>query len=341
MHLKSILHIQLAFLLVFNFKVNSQSQANSLTKEQIHQVVDSLSHQLNRYYVFKNEAYKMSNFIKIKLNQKAYDTITNQNLFAKKLTSDVKSVFKDEHFHVDYDPQMAYEVSGEIEDVPAFVAEKLKQEQEKKFGYKKIEILENGIGYLELSYFSRLNDYSKAVAAASFNQLKNCKALIIDLRYGAGGSPEMVNYIMSHFFAKKTHVNDIYLRKENTTIKYVTSPDSSYSSFYLMPLYILVSHTTFSAAEALTFEMQTFKRATIVGEITRGGAHVVSFQPLGHGFVADVPFGRAISPLNKGNWEGKGIKPNIVCKADEALTIAIQKITEGLTHQAIQKTQSK
>jgi C-terminal processing protease CtpA/Prc len=287
-------------------------------------VVDSLSRQLNRHYVFKEQAVKMGNFIQQKSKNHGYDTITQEKMLAKVLTSDVKSVWRDEHFHVDYDTVTAYEVSGEIEDIPAFVEKKLSQEREKKFGYKTVQVMGDNVGYMEISYFSRLNKYSKACADSAFAKVNNCKALIIDLRYGSGGSPEMVNYIISHFFAKKTHVNDIYLRKENATIKYVTTPEPSFAQFYNMPVYVLCNHTTFSAAEALIYQFKTFKRATIVGEKTRGGAHVVSFQSLGNGFVADIPFGNAISPITKSNWESTGIMPDLVCDAANALTVAME-----------------
>jgi len=339
---EKIFNYTLGFLFIFSFSF-SQSDGLKIDQQVKQQVLDSLSNQLLRNYVFKEEAVKMSSFLKEKWKLKAYDSISEPHLFAKTLTNDVKSVFKDEHFHVDYDTVMAYEVSGEIEDIPAFVEAKLKQEKEKNFGYKKIEVLANNIGYMELSYFARLNDYSKAVANNSFNQLSKCKAIIIDLRYGAGGSPEMANYILSHFFAKKTHVNDIYLRKENTTIKYYSTPDPSFAKFYNMPVYILCSHTTFSAAEALTYQLQSFKRATIVGEKTRGGAHVVSFQPLGNGFVADIPFGRAISPVTKTNWEGVGIIPDLACEAKDALEVAVKKIETKKTNSkaAVNKSQKK
>ncbi|MEI6021138.1 MAG: S41 family peptidase [Bacteroidota bacterium] len=315
------------FIMLFHARSLAQ-----LNPEKIHAVVDSLSRQLNRFYVFKNEAEKMSAFVQSQLLHKAYDSITNPQLFAKALTKDVKSVFRDEHFHVDYDTVTAYEVSGEIEDIPAFVEKKLNQEREKKFGFKSVEILNNNIGFIEISYFSRLNQYSKAAADSAFLKVSNCKALIIDLRYGSGGSPEMANYIISHFFAKKTHVNDIYLRKENTTIKYFTSPDPSFAKFYNMPLYVLSNHTTFSAAEALTYQLKSFKRAKIIGEKTRGGAHVVSFQPLGNGFVADIPFGKAISPVTKSNWEGQGIAPDVDCEAKDALDLAILTIETKKTN---------
>src|SRR5436189_656033 len=95
-----------------------------------------------------------------------------------------------------------------------------------------------------------------------------------------------------------------------------------------MPPYIVTSYQTFSDAEELTYELQALKRATIIGEKTRGGAHTVTYRPLSSGFVADIPFGEAISPVTKKNWEGVGVIPNIEVSAEEALETAEMKIFE-------------
>jgi hypothetical protein len=137
-----------------------------------------------------------------------------------------------------------------------------------------------------------------------------------------GGSPEMVTHILSHFFREKTHVNDIYIRSENVTLPYFTTPDSSFTALYDIPIYILTSYKTFSAAEGLAYALQSLKRATIIGEKTRGGAHTVSYRPLGFGFIADIPFGKAIDPVTKTTWEGVGILPDIAVPAEQALEIA-------------------
>jgi hypothetical protein len=35
--------------------------------------------------------------------------------------------------------------------------------------------------------------------------------------------------------------------------------------------------------------------------------------------IAVVPVGRAINPITKTNWEGKGVEPHVAVPADEAL----------------------
>src|SRR6185436_7071459 len=89
------------------------------------------------------------------------------------------------------------------------------------------------------------------------------------------------------------------------------------------------SYKTFSAAEGLAYALQSLKRATVVGEVTRGGAHTVTYRPLSSGFITDIPFGRATSPVTKKNWERTGITPDIKVPADQALETAELKIYEN------------
>ncbi|MDI1355147.1 MAG: S41 family peptidase [bacterium] len=292
-------------------------------------LVDSLANQINKYYVIKDAALKMSSYLRKRFKDGAYNKISDPHILAGKLTTDVLSVQKDEHFHVEYNPQLANEVLGNIEDVPKMVAEKLNEERSKNFGFKKAEILNGNIGYLEISSFSRLNAYSKATANAALAFVSNARALIIDLRYGVGGSPDMVNHIVSHFFRTSTHVADIYIRCENATLPYWTVPDSSFGPLTTIPIYILTSYKTFSAAEGLAYQLQSLKRATLVGEVTRGGAHTVSYKALSSGFISDIPFGRSIDPISKKNWEGTGIVPDITVTAENALEAAELKIFEN------------
>src|SRR5205814_4826890 len=77
-----------------------------------------------------------------------------------------------------------------------------------------------------------------------------------------------------------------------------------------------------SAAEEFTYNLQTQKRAIIVGETTGGGAHPGGPQPINDHFAVWVPSGRAVNPITKTNWEGTGVKPDIEVPADQALKTA-------------------
>jgi C-terminal processing protease CtpA/Prc len=60
----------------------------------------------------------------------------------------------------------------------------------------------------------------------------------------------------------------------------------------------------------------------LIGETTGGGANPGGLMPLGAGFVAFIPTGRAINPITGTNWEGTGVKPDVPTSAAAALKLA-------------------
>ena len=79
---------------------------------------------------------------------------------------------------------------------------------------------------------------------------------------------------------------------------------------------------TFSAAEEFSYNLKNLKRATIIGEITGGGAHPGGTVRLNEHFGVFLPIGRAINPISKTNWEGTGVEPDIKAPKEHALKIA-------------------
>jgi C-terminal processing protease CtpA/Prc len=97
------------------------------------------------------------------------------------------------------------------------------------------------------------------------------------------------------------------------------------------PVFILTSRDTFSAAEDFAYAMQTRKRATIVGEVTRGGAHPVAPARLDTHFMVAIPVAESISTITHSNWEGVGVQPDIVARSRDALDIATDLILKRQT----------
>jgi C-terminal processing protease CtpA/Prc len=87
-------------------------------------------------------------------------------------------------------------------------------------------------------------------------------------------------------------------------------------------VYVLTSHVTFSGSEELAYDLKVLKRATIVGEVTGGGANPGDVFPLPNSFSIFVPTGRAVNPITKTNWEGVGVQPDVAVAADKALDMA-------------------
>jgi retinol-binding protein 3 len=64
------------------------------------------------------------------------------------------------------------------------------------------------------------------------------------------------------------------------------------------------------------------KRAIVVGETTGGGAHGTTVHRIADHYSASIPFSRSISPVTKTDWEGTGVKPDVVVPANQALLTA-------------------
>jgi hypothetical protein len=289
------------------------------------ETIENISKSLNETYIFSDTAARMGNYIRRKLKTGAYDTIKSPAVFALKITSDLHSVYPDGHLSIEYNqPSPA---GNNKEPNPETVkVRRLKFRKSVNFGFEKAEILQGNIGYIKIKGFFPPDSATKTMARAMLRFISNSDALIIDLRDNMGGDPGLVSYLCSFFFADRIHLNDLYTRKDHSTTTYWTTPDTILNSLKVIPICILTSHRTFSAGEELTYDLQTQKRATIIGETTGGGAHPVGPITVGNGFTANIPFARAINPVTKANWEKTGVKPDIETPADSALDVAIKHI---------------
>ena len=95
-----------------------------------------------------------------------------------------------------------------------------------------------------------------------------------------------------------------------------------------IPLYILTDKDVFSAGESFTYNLQALKRATVIGETTKGGAHITRSFRISDLFKAKIPWGRSINPITGTNWEGVGVIPDIEVDPDDALDVALEKARE-------------
>ncbi|HWB28253.1 MAG TPA: S41 family peptidase [Chitinophagaceae bacterium] len=301
------------------------AQTVTLTNKVKAETVANIARSLTENYVYLDTAKKMAALILEQLNTGAYDTIKTPGVFSNRLTADLLSVYHDGHLSISYNAP-AEDINRGI-DTAAENERRLAFRRSVNFGWNKAEILTGNTGYLQIAGFFAPDSAAKAMAEAALCFVSNSNALVIDLRGNMGGSPDMVSYICGFFFARKTHLNDLYTRSSNTTAQYWAVPAGILNRLNQIPIYVLTSHQTFSAGEEFCYDLQTQRRATIIGEATGGGAHPVSPFSAGNGFTSNVPFARAINPITGKNWEGKGVQPDIYCVAGDALNIALSVIS--------------
>ncbi|HZY81149.1 MAG TPA: S41 family peptidase [Cyclobacteriaceae bacterium] len=281
-------------------------------------LIDSLDRALFKTYIFPEKSKIMSDYLKQQLKKGAYKNIKDPKALAAKIEGDIQSVHHDGHLRLHYDPRFP-KVPPPIRQNTEIDTVALRSEKYNNFGFRTSEILNGNIGYVRFNGFSGMVEASKPTIVSAFRFVSNTNALIIDVRGNGGGSPWMVKYICSFFYKERTRLNDIYDRRADKTMEFWADPADAENMKLSMPVYILTSKRTFSAAEDFTYAMQTNKRAVIVGDTTGGGAHPTGPVYVGQDIVIDIPFARSINHITKTDWEGTGVRPDVPVAADEAL----------------------
>ncbi|MGC4046382.1 MAG: S41 family peptidase [Armatimonas sp.] len=315
---------QLAIAMTLLLASSAMAQQPSVTPDRSldaamrNKAIDELLKQLNRVYVFPDVAKKMEQTIRARQARKEYDSITSGSEFAKTLTNHLRQVRDDSHLSVDYFPN-GIPYDSEKPPVAADVEKFREQGRLSNYQYRKVERLDGRVGLLQVDGFYP-EEWAQETIVAAMSFLANSEAIILDLRQNHGGAGATL--LCSYFFEDATHLSDFYNRAENTTRQYWTYPIVPGKKLADKDLYILTSHETISAPEALASDMQILKRATIVGEPTHGGANPTTIFRITDHFSASIPFARLIHPGETAPAEASGVKPDVLVPANQALITA-------------------
>jgi hypothetical protein len=286
-------------------------------------VVDTLADRLERLYVFPEKGRAMAKALRQRQAAKRFEAVTSAEAFADTLTSVVQSLSGDLHVRVRYRHEPLPVQTGDGRP-PEGELRRLREEGRRtNYGFDRVQRLPGNVGYLELRGFSGDPD-GQTVAVAAMNFLANSDALIVDLRRNGGGSPAMIQTLITYLTPEndRLHINDFYQRETDTIVQFWTASHVPGPRLAGKPLYVLTSRRTFSAAEEFAYDVQNLKLGTLVGEVTGGGAHPGGMVRVHEHFACFIPTGRAINPVTRTNWEGIGVKPEVEVRAGDALRTA-------------------
>ena len=211
-------------------------------------------------------------------------------------------------------------------------------------------LLDGGIGYINFNFFT--DQCAKDVRRAFIDLKKQgAKKLVFDLRNNGGGSVSEAVSIVNMFLPKDKVVLTMKgkLQRANNEYKTTVEPIDT-----LMPIVVLVSGNTASAAEILSGSLQDYDRAIILGTRTYGKGLVQATMDLPYNGQMKlttskyyIPSGRCVQALNykhaKGGYvehvpdsltkvfytaggrevrDGGGVKPDVEVKPDSLPNIA-------------------
>jgi hypothetical protein len=299
-----------------------QSFAAPVSDEEKKDVINELQRRITDEYVLtQNIDTIISALAKLSVSKKFELAQTSEGL-AEILSATIREY--DGHFGVVWTAPSSQNTKGQNHEG---WFQKLER---KNSGFTRVEVLTGNIGYLDFWGFNNLNERSQRKAESALALLEDTDGMIFDLRKNGGGSAVMIQLISSYFFENKTHLNSFYNRKTGQLTEFWTFASVEGKKRPNVPIYILTSDFTFSAAEEFAYNFKHLERATIIGESTGGGANPIYYFDLGNGFRASIPISKAVNPITKTNWEGTGVRPDIPVDAEKAFDLAYIMALEAI-----------
>lgn len=309
----------------------SQAKADELDAAAKTQILEKVAKTIKEKYVFPEIGKKAADYIRQRHQEKAYGTINTLEAFTKELTKDLQTVSHDLHLGV-----MA-RGKGPMRKGPPEVqwSERyLKWQRFQNYGFKKVDRLLGNVGFIVLDEFvfpeMEGKNVAKATARAAMTLVKDCNALIIDLRDNFGGREEMALLLLSYLFEEPEHILTQYNRVKGDK-EIWTAAEIDGERVADIPVYILTSSHTVSGGEMFAFVLKNRKRATIIGEKTRGAAHkthLTSVPELGINIA--IPYSATRDPITGTDWEGKGVEPDVAITPGKAKDLAYKLALEHI-----------
>ena len=282
-----------------------------LTEEKKEKIIFKLDSLIASNYLDSNKAkithYKLQEMLHDSRFSSIKDTRTLEsvvNSFLQQATADahLKFYFDQRKYNLFLKPE------AEIEKGEAELFSKV------NYGLQKVEILPGNIGYIKINKFKNLNDVMQT-ASGAMQFIRNADAIIFDLRNNGGGDGRTGNFFLNYFIKDTLSAKVFDLPLQNSFIPFKKN----------VKLYVLIGKGTFSAAEAFTRDVLTFKRGISIGERTKGGGHSGRSMPVDYGFLVFMPTEVASNEI-----EGKGVSPSVLINERDALIKAQELILNDL-----------
>ncbi len=292
-----------------------------LTPEQEHAALDTVVKLIGQNYVLEDKRAAIVAELRKREAAGRY-AISNPGAFAQTLSDDLTEITQDRHmwFVLDRDAYKAALLPRDDHDSdPVSDAAFVRNNQ----GYDEMRILPGNVRYVNLAGFEWSGATTAKVIADVARFLRGADAIILDIGGNGGGSAEAVQGLVSYFMPPDGRVlmtfHDGRTGKTNQThvLGKLAGPRLTG-----IPLYVLISGSTGSAAEEFATHVRYFKLGTLVGTTTAGAANNNDVFPVAPYFVESISFGRPVHPVSGTNWERVGVAPDIAAPRPQALAAA-------------------
>lgn len=307
------------------------------------EIVENVAVAAANQYVDAAAGARIAAQVRERLRAGRYERYADPFELAAALTADIRAAVSDVHLRVVYEPNRAASTivqrgvgapgAGQNPGPRSFGRIDGRSDAQiarTNFGFEAAQRLDGNVGYLKISRFVPL-DLSSKSAAAAMDFLAHSDAMIIDLRGNIGGSPDLVQQLLSYFAAAEPRqLFASFNRQANATTRMMSLATVPGQRLTGRPLYVLIDRQSASSAEMFAYIVQRAKLGTVIGETSSGAGNGGNMVPVGSGLSFFVPHSRVVDGPG---WEQVGVKPDRAVDPSVALESAHRLALEALVAQ--------
>lgn len=276
----------------------------------------------------------------VRQRRDAYLAAPTTEAFLAALNADLYATSHDRHLRVWVEPRSRDESAPSSPDDPS-------DQRSPDFGIGTVQ-REGAVALLELTEISGDARGADAVDRA-MEILRGAEILILDLRNNGGGGEAVQRRLLGHLAPSALPLEDIRFRHcepdptdregclqdGRVDVETRTADTVEHPAFPNQPIFILTSARTFSAAEAIAYNLQASRGAVVVGETTGGGANPSAGMDLGPWFTVVMPIATTVLDATGSNWEGRGVEPDVRTSSAKALDTALSLASDAIPQRTL------
>ncbi len=249
-----------------------------------------------------------------------YD-VTDPAELAQRINADLETAGRDRHLNFTLNPGQAAQLAagrGPQPDTSGYE----RQVRAANHGITSLRVLPGNVRYMEYDGFQWIGPESAAALENAMRFLSGGDAVIIDLRRNGGGSPDAVQYIVSHFLPAGRPLVTFHMNGSPSPDRLETLAEVPAGRMIGKPLYVLISGGSASAAEEFIGHVGGYRIGELVGENSAGAGFRNTLLPIQGRFVLSVSVGRAVLASTGRDWEAVGLAPTVPTPIAGALDVA-------------------
>lgn len=302
------------FLLLSLHQLSAQTVSGSLSKTETDSLITRYCRVLNQTYFNKVLSSEITTLLQKKLKAGEFYNVSQ---ITDRLSLLLRKITNDNHFYIGINKPA---------DTTNTVQATERDVENKNGGFSEAKIINTYIGYIKWNEFIADDEsFQKIIAALQF--VKGCRYLIFDLSECPGGDGKMGGFVNSYLF-KDNDYQDLLRKKCSGESEWHQSEiPYNYSNgpkFYDIPVFVIVSKHTASAAEYFALTIREMKRGIVLGETTAGAGNPSIMVTFGN-YFAQIPICEIVTKEGK-SIEGNGVTPNVTLTTDNWLNDTIEYI---------------